>query len=256
MKHDAVLTATHVSVSFGGVRALDDVSLGLRAGRITGLVGPNGAGKSSLFNVLAGTLHPQRGTVTLHGRDITRLAVHARAHAGIGRTFQLSRELDSLSVLENLLLAAPAQRGESIAGALFSRRSVRRAEERAAEQALSLLARVRLTHLADEPAGVLSGGQKKLLELCRALMLEPSILLLDEPAAGVNPTLVGELGEFILDLRNEGKTFGIVEHNMELMAALCDHVYVLAEGRVLTEGTFDAVIADARVQEAYLGAPA
>ncbi|MGF6743966.1 ATP-binding cassette domain-containing protein [Paraburkholderia sp. CNPSo 3155] len=256
MKEDLSLAVAHVSVSFGGVRALDDASLGLRAGRITGLVGPNGAGKSSLFNVLAGTLRPQRGAVTLGGRDIARLAVHARAHLGIGRTFQISRELDSLSVLENLLLAAPAQRGETITGLLFSRRSVRRAEERAIERALSLLARVRLTHLADEPAGVLSGGQKKLLELCRALMLEPSILLLDEPAAGVNPALIDELSAFILELRDEGMTFGIVEHNMEMMAALCDHVYVLAEGRVLTQGTFDAVTTDARVQEAYLGAAA
>ncbi|MHA7685648.1 ABC transporter ATP-binding protein [Cupriavidus sp. PET2-C1] len=248
------LSAEAVSLAFGGVRALDGATLRLAPGRITGLVGPNGAGKSSLFNVLAGSLRPDRGSVRLAGADITRLPVHARAHAGIARTFQLARELDSLTVLENMLLAAPVQPGESLRRLLFSRRSVRRAEEQAIERALSLLARVRLTRLADESASALSGGQKKLLELCRALMLEPDIVLLDEPAAGVNPALIEELCQFILALRDEGKTFAIVEHNMDMVAALCDHVYVLAEGRVLTQGSFDAVTADARVREAYLGA--
>jgi ABC-type branched-subunit amino acid transport system ATPase component len=251
---EALLRAEAVSLSFGGVHALADVDVGIEPGRITGLIGPNGAGKSTLLNVLAGVLRPDAGRVLLAGADVTKLPVHARAHAGIGRTFQLSRELASLTVLENLLLAVPAQRGERLLPLLVSRRRVREAEEQAIERAMSLLARVRMTHLADDSAASLSGGQKNLLELCRALMLKPRVLLLDEPAAGVHPVLIGELCEFILALREEGQTFAIVEHNMDMMAKLADHVYVLAEGRVLTQGGFDDVTRDARVREAYLGA--
>jgi ABC-type branched-subunit amino acid transport system ATPase component len=251
---EALLRAEAVNLSFGGVRALADVDVHVEPGRITGLIGPNGAGKSTLLNVLAGVLRPDAGRVLLAGADVTKLPVHARAHAGIGRTFQLSRELASLTVLENLLLAVPAQRGERLLPVLVSRRRVREMEEQAIGRAMSLLARVRMTHLADESAASLSGGQKKLLELCRALMLKPRVLLLDEPAAGVHPMLIGELCEFILALREEGQTFAIVEHNMDMMAKLADHVYVLAEGRVLTQGAFDDVTRDARVREAYLGA--
>jgi ABC-type branched-subunit amino acid transport system ATPase component len=232
------LAADGISVAFGGVLALDGASLSLAPGQITGIVGPNGAGKSSLFNVLAGTLRPDSGSVRLGGTDITRMAVHKRARAGVARTFQLARELGSLTVLENLLLAAPDQPGESLFRLLFADGKVLRAEAAATERALALLARVRMTRLADEPAGALSGGQKKLL---------------DEPAAGVSPALIEELCAFILALRDEGKTFAVVEHNMDMVAALCSHVYVLAQGKVLTEGTFDGVTADPRVRLAYLG---
>jgi len=247
------LSASDIALSYGGFQVLRRVSLRVEPGRITGIVGPNGAGKSSLFNVLAGSVAPDSGTVRLGDRDITRLSMHQRARNGIARTFQLARELDSLTVLENLLVAWPDNPGESLWRLFTDRRAIQKAEGAALEQALALLRRTRLLRLADAPAGSLSGGQKKLLELCRALMLEAPIILLDEPAAGVNPALMDELAAFIIDLRDEGRTFAIVEHNMDLIAALCDKVYVLADGSVLTEGTFAEVTADRRVQDAYLG---
>lgn len=249
----ARLVARDVSLAFGGVAALRKATLAIAPSVITGIVGPNGAGKSTLFNVLAGTLKPDQGQVLFDGEDITGLAVHRRARRGIARTFQLSRELDSLTVLENLLLAAPDHPGDTMRSVFLGRGKVRRAEAQATERAVALLDRVRLTRLLDEPAGSLSGGQKKLLELCRALMRDPEVILLDEPAAGVNPALIDELVDFIRTLRDEGMTFAIVEHNMEMIASLCDTVYVLAEGTVLTQGSFADVTADARVQQAYLG---
>jgi len=247
------LSADGVSLSYGGFQVLRRISLRIEPGRITGIVGPNGAGKSSLFNVLAGSVAPDEGAVRLGERDITRLPMHQRARGGIARTFQLARELDSLTVLENLLLAWPDNPGESLWRIFTDRRAIRDAEHAALDRALALLRRTRLLRLADAPAGSLSGGQKKLLELCRALMLEAPIILLDEPAAGVNPALMEELAAFIGELRDEGRTFAIVEHNMDLIAALCDTVYVLADGAVLTEGSFAEVTADQRVQDAYLG---
>lgn len=248
------LRADAVRVSFGGLVALDGVSLQLAPGRITGLIGPNGAGKSTLFSVLAGTQRPDSGRVLLGADDITTLPVHRRARRGVARTFQLARELDSLTVLENLLLATPDHPGERLWPLAFARGRVRRAEREATDRAMALLERARLQRLADAPAGALSGGQKKLLELCRALMADPDIVLLDEPAAGVNPVLVESLGQFILDLRDEGKTFALVEHNMDLIAALSDHVVVLAQGAMLAEGSFASVTDDPRVRAAYLGA--
>ncbi|MER1968915.1 ABC transporter ATP-binding protein [Castellaniella sp. GW247-6E4] len=247
------LSAHDITLSYDGFQVLRGVTLHIEPGRITGIVGPNGAGKSSLFNVLAGSTAPDAGTVRLGERDITRLPMHRRARAGIARTFQLARELDSLTVLENLLLAAPNNPGESLWHIFTDRGAIRAAEGAALEHALTLLQRTRLLRLADAPAGSLSGGQKKLLELCRALMLEAPIILLDEPAAGVNPALMEELAAFISELRGEGRTFAIVEHNMDLIAALCDTIYVLADGAVLTEGAFAKVTADRRVQDAYLG---
>ncbi|AHG65563.1 ABC transporter ATP-binding protein [Advenella mimigardefordensis DPN7] len=247
------LYARDIRLSYGGLQVLNGISLDIERGQVTGIVGPNGAGKSSLFNVLAGSAEPDHGSVWLGQRDITRLPVHERARAGIARTFQLARELDSLTVLENLLLAWPDQGSDALWRTFLQRDSIRKTQEQAVEHALALLERTRLTRLADSPAGGLSGGQKKLLELCRALMLDAPIILLDEPAAGVNPALMNELAGFISDLRGEGKTFAVVEHNMDLIAALCDTVYVLADGAVLTQGTFAEVVVDSRVQDAYLG---
>lgn len=250
------LAAEGIDVRFGGVQAVRNASLRLPAGQITGIVGPNGAGKSTLFGVLAGTQRPDRGRVCLGGQDITALPVHGRARIGLGRTFQLSRELGSLSVLENLLLAWPDDVGDRLWRVFLTPAQVRRAQAQALERAHGLLRRVGLQRLADDSASVLSGGQKKLLELCRVLMLEPQVILLDEPAAGVNPALVAQLMEFIRALRDEGKTFAIVEHNMDLIAGLCDSVCVMAEGEVIRHGAFDEVVADPRVRQAYMGVAA
>jgi len=252
-----MLEARDVSVVYeGGFTALAGASVTLAAGRVTGLIGPNGAGKSTLFGVLAGAVRAAGGEVRLAGEAVTRHGPVWRARRGLARTFQLSRELASLSVLENVLVAKPAMSGERLLSLVFARGAVRREEDAAHEKARALLQRVDLWKLADVPAGSLSGGQKKLLEICRALMLDPRIVLMDEPSAGVNPTRIGEIVEFVKALREEGTTFGLVEHNMGMVRALCDHVYVLAEGRVLTEGSFDHVIADTQVASAYLGAQA
>jgi ABC-type branched-subunit amino acid transport system ATPase component len=249
-----VLESIRVFKTFGGIHALEDVSLKVPAGSITGIVGPNGAGKSTLFNVLSGLMSPDGGEVRFSGEQVTGQPSHVLAHRGLVRTFQISRELGELTVLENLLLARPRQSGESMWNSLVSRGRIRDEEGCGVREARELLERVNLWRLADAPARALSGGQKKLLELCRALMLRPKAILLDEPASGVNPVLIAGLCAFIARLRDEeGITFAIVEHNMDLVAELCDPVYVLAEGKVLTTGTFAGVVADRRVMEAYLG---
>lgn len=248
-----MLEADEVFKTFGGVHALDGVSLSVPQGSITGIVGPNGAGKSTLFNIFSGLMPPDRGEVRLRGEVVTGRPPQALAHMGLVRTFQISRELGELTVLENLALARPAQLGESVWRSLISRGRIRIEEASALQEARDLLERVNLWRHADAPARTLSGGQKKLLELCRALMLHPTAILLDEPAAGVNPVLIAELCAFISRLRGEGVTFAIVEHNMDLVAELCDPVHVLAEGRMLTSGSFASVVADQRVMRAYLG---
>ncbi len=248
-----MLQALGVCKTFGGIHALETATLKIPAGSITGIVGPNGAGKSTLFNILSGLMRPDRGEVWFQGENVTGRQAHELAHRGLVRTFQISRELGELTVLENLLLARPAQAGENVWRGLASRSRVRNEETVGVMAARELLERVELWRLADEPARTLSGGQKKLLELCRALMLHPKAILLDEPAAGVNPVLLSQLCEFILTLSAEGTTFAIVEHNMDMVAKLCDPVYVLAEGRVLTTGTFSSIVADQRVMDAYLG---
>ncbi|KAF1021633.1 MAG: Lipopolysaccharide export system ATP-binding protein LptB [Paracidovorax wautersii] len=253
MSGSDLLVAQGIRVGFGGFVALDGVDLRFARGASTGIVGPNGAGKSTLFNVLGGQQARHGGRVLLDGADITGWPAHRRARAGLTRTFQISRELGALTVLENLLLAAPAQPGEGLLGAWLGRAAARQAEEAAVERARALLERIGLWRLADAPADTLSGGQKKLLELCRALMLEPRLVLLDEPAAGVNPVRVGEIVDFIRALQAEGMSFGIVEHNMDMIAALCEPVYVLAQGQVLLRGRFEDVVANPQVAQAYLG---
>lgn len=248
-----MLLAENVGKAFGGVIALRDIRLEAPERHITGIIGPNGAGKSTLLNVIGGLLKSDGGRVTLQGHDISHLPPHKRAHLGLVRTFQISRELGDLTVLENLLLARPNQTGESVWKAFLRYPAVRREEREAARRARLILERVGLWRLADAAARSLSGGQKKLLELCRALMLDPKIILLDEPAAGVSPPMRVEIGNVIKSLRDEGLSFVIVEHDMDMVANLCDFVYVMAEGANLTSGTFAQVVAEKRVVRAYLG---
>jgi branched-chain amino acid transport system ATP-binding protein len=235
------------------MRVTRDVSLEAPAGRITGIIGPNGAGKSTLINMIGGLLRPDSGRVLLEGQDLTGLPPHQRARLGLVRTFQLARELGELTVLENLLLARQNQTGESVIKAFTRRSEVKREERAAGLRAKQLLEKVGLWRLADERASALSGGQKKLLELSRALMLDPKIILLDEPAAGVSPPMRVEISKVIRGLCDEGLTFVVVEHDMDMVASLCHRVYVIAEGVNLTSGTFTEVVADQRVVDAYLG---
>jgi ABC-type branched-subunit amino acid transport system ATPase component len=248
-----LLAVSEVTKRFGGFTALDQCSVSFEQGVITGLIGPNGAGKTTLLNVITGFAPPDSGSIRFDGADVTAMPAHKLAARGLVRTFQIARELANLTVLENLLLAAAGPPIESITCALFRRAAIRETERRAAAQARALLDRVGLWRLADAPASALSGGQKKLLELARALMLEPRFILLDEPAAGVAPPLVAELATLVRALVAEGISFGIVEHDMDLVARLCDRVYVLAEGRTLVSGSFAEVAANTEVVEAYLG---
>jgi ABC-type branched-subunit amino acid transport system ATPase component len=248
-----LLDVRHVSKRFGGVAALDDCSLSLSRGEVTGLIGPNGAGKTTLLNVISGLVNCDTGKVHFDGREITTLPMHRVASLGLVRTFQIVRELSGLTVLENLLLAPGHQRGEAIAGTLFSRAAVRQQEQDNAIKARAILKRIGLWKLADHSASALSGGQKKLLELARVLLLEPTLVLLDEPAAGVAPPLLKDIIALIRELKADGISFGIVEHDMHLIGEICDRVHVLAEGKTLTSGSFAEVTADSRVIDAYLG---
>ena len=239
--------------SFGGFHALAGCSLEIARGSITGIIGPNGAGKSTLFNVLGGLLAPESGDVSFEGRSILSLRPDERARVGVVRTFQISRELGELTVLENMLLASPHQYGESVWCSLFTPARVRAQERAAVEKARALLEQVNLAQLADEQAKNLSGGQKKLLEISRALMLEPKIMLLDEPTAGVSPVMTAALAQTILKLRDQGLSFAIIEHDMDVIAQLCAPIFVLAEGRTLMRGTFREVASNGEVMSAYLG---
>ena len=248
-----LLQARGIRKTYGGLKALSGVDLDLVRGRITGLIGPNGAGKTTFLNVISGVERATSGQVLLLGEDIGSLPQHRLATRGLVRTFQISRELGQLTVLENLLLARAQQTGEGLVGLFARPKRVRQEEEAAIEVARAALQKVNLWRLADAPAATLSGGQKKLLELSRALMLKPKLVLLDEPAAGVAPAMEEVLVATIRGLADEGVDFLIVEHDLDIVAALCDHVYVMAAGQVLTEGTFAHVVGDARVVEAYLG---
>jgi ABC-type branched-subunit amino acid transport system ATPase component len=238
---------------FGGVTALDGADLSVEQGRITGLIGPNGAGKTTLFNAVTGALRPNEGSVTFAGTDVTGWRPDRLAGVGLSRTFQIARGLSALTVIENLMVYGKHQPGETICAAVLRTRSARAREEELRQRAIAVARELDLLAVGDNRAIDLSGGQKKLLELGRALMAEPKLIMLDEPAAGINPTLARRLGEHILALKGRGITFLIIEHNMGLVAALCDHVVVLVQGKPFAQGRFADLRGDPRVQEAYMG---
>ena len=248
------LKVSGVRLRFGGVAALDGADLAVRAGTITGLIGPNGAGKTTLFNCISGMLRPNAGEIRFAGKPIAGSRPDEIAATGLARTFQIARGLPTLSVLDNLMLYGTAQPGESLWRAVIRPPQVARRETQLQHDAWAMLKRLEMEKVANLPAASLSGGQKKLLELGRALMRRPKMVLLDEPAAGVNPGLAKRLVSHVLAWRDEGVTFLLIEHSMSLIAELCDHVVVMAEGKRLAEGSFDAVRADERVQAAYMGA--
>jgi branched-chain amino acid transport system ATP-binding protein len=254
---EAIIEVLSVTKAFGGNRAVDDCSLTVGRGTITGLIGPNGAGKSTLLNVIAGALRPTAGAVLLDGLRIDGLRPDELLRRGLARTFQIPRPIPTMTVLENLVLAGPEQAGERIWNAWCRPAQVGRQENAIVDEALDILAYVNLLHLRDAYAANLSGGQKKLLEFARTLMIKPRVVLLDEPAAGVNRTLMRQLAGYIEEqCRDNGVTFLIVEHDMDLVARLCDPVIVMAQGRPLFEGTFDEVRQEQSVLDAYLGGQA
>ena len=239
---------------FGGFRAVDDASIEIKEGSITGLIGPNGAGKSTLFNVIAGVLKPTAGKVTMAGEDITGLPPHELFHKGLLRTFQIAHEFSSMTVRENLMMVPGGQKGETLWNAWFHRGEIAREERQLAAKADEVLEFLTIDHLAEEKAGNLSGGQKKLLELGRTMMVDARIVFLDEVGAGVNRTLLNTIGDAIVRLNKErGYTFCLIEHDMDFIARLCDPVIVMAEGAVLATGTAAEVRANEEVIEAYLG---
>jgi ABC-type branched-subunit amino acid transport system ATPase component len=247
-----ILAADGLTKRFGGQTAVDHVNLEVTAGQITGVIGPNGAGKSTLLGLVAGALRPDSGTVRFLGNDVTRLPTYRRSRVGLVRTFQASGEFAKMTVIENLLVATPRQIGETWKGYLLGRRAWRRQEAEAAERARVILRRFNMADKEKELAGGLSGGQKRLLEVMRALMTEPAMLLLDEPMAGVNPSLARIVEDHLLELRDEGLTMMLVEHELGAVGRLCDRVLVMARGRVLAEGTMDQLQGSHEVVDAYL----
>jgi branched-chain amino acid transport system ATP-binding protein len=240
--------------SFGGLTAVSECSLGVREHSITGLIGPNGAGKTTLFNVITGYYKPDRGRIIFQGEDINGLAPHRIFQKKIYRTFQITREFSQMTVLENLMFVPEDQIGEKIWNTWFRPSAVRRQEKAIQEKAIEVLEFVELIDLREEYAGSLSGGQKKLLELAKSLMADPRMVLLDEPGAGVNPTLMRKLIANIKKLCEEKKiTFLLIEHDMDLVMSLCNPVIVMSEGKKLAEGTPEEIKNDERVLEAYLG---
>jgi branched-chain amino acid transport system ATP-binding protein len=248
-ERDVVVRVQNITKTFGGIRAVDDVSFDIFDGEILGVIGPNGCGKTTLFNCILGQYRPDKGRIELHGRPITRWRPHQRAKAGLARTFQLLQVFESMSVRDNLKTAAQEHIG-TIGTRLF-----RRPDMDLSDTVDRLIERFRLARLADEHAGNLSYGQQKLLDTAMAFVSRPTVVFLDEPAGGVNPTMLGDLKERIRDLnRRDGMTLAVVEHNMEFIFGLAHRVVVLDQGRVLMTGTPDEVRNDPRVLEVYLGA--
>jgi ABC-type branched-subunit amino acid transport system ATPase component len=248
-----LLSVRGLKRGFYGVHVLQGVNLAIKAGSFTGLIGPNGAGKSTFFNVVSGLYKPEAGEIRLNGEEIGGLSPDRLVSRGLVRTFQLARGFPKLSVFQHLMLYGQNQTGEGLVAALIGSRAAREREAELAERALAIAKRLRLSHLVDNPVTALSGGQKKLVEIGRALMAEPRLILLDEPMAGVNPSLTEEIAEHLVALNRDGITICLIEHDMGLIRRLCSPIIVMAEGRTLVEGSFEAVAADTRVQEAYLG---
>jgi branched-chain amino acid transport system ATP-binding protein len=251
------LSAKSLVKRFGGVAAVDDVTIDVRRGEIVGLIGPNGAGKTTLFDLIAGELKPTSGGIWLDGAAVEARPADSRLAHGLGRTFQIPRPFPGMTLIENVMLGAQGQSGERIWPNWIAPRLVAREERACRDKAMGLLAFVKLDRLAREPARILSGGERKLLELARALMADPWLLLLDEPAAGVNPSLLEVILERIVEINRRGVALLVIEHNMDVIVRLCGRVFVMAAGKLLCEGRPEAVVRDPRIIEAYLGgAPA
>ena len=249
-----MLEIKDISINFGGIKAVDKASMTIEEGQITGLIGPNGAGKTTLFNVIAGNLKPTYGQVSLLGEDITALPDYELFHKGVLRTFQLAHEFSNMTVLENLMVVPGQQTGESILNTWFKREQIKIEEEVIKEKALEVIKFLNLNHLTYELAGNLSGGQKKLLELGRTMMVDAKIVLLDEVGAGVNRTLLNDIADTIIKLNKEKNyTFFMIEHDMSFLSKLCNKVIVMTEGSVLLEGSIQEVTQNEEVIEAYLG---
>ena len=248
----ALLEVSGLARGFYGVQAVRGADFTVGAGTITALIGPNGAGKTTTFQCISGVIRPDGGRVRFAGQDITGWPADRITRAGLTRSFQIARGISRLSVLDNLMLYAPDQPGEGVLSALSGTGRPREAEIH--DRAIAIARRLNLLAVASNPAGALSGGQKKLLEIGRALMAEPRLILLDEPIAGVNPSLAETIAAHLASLRDDGMSFLVIEHHMDLIAKLCDPVIVMAEGRVLAEGSFTAIADNPAVREAYLGA--
>lgn len=248
-----MIQVDNVSKQFGGVKAVNNASIHIQKGSITGLIGPNGAGKTTLFNIMAGNISPNSGHIYLDGNDITGLPAHELFHLGLLRTFQIAHEFSTLTVLENLMMV-PKQAGENLVNVWFKPQLVRSQEMDIRHRALEVIEFLNLKHIAQELAGNLSGGQKKLLELGRTMMVDAKVVLLDEVGAGVNRSLLRDIGDAILRLNQEqGYTFCMIEHDMDFISRLCDPVIVMAEGSVLAQGSADEIKNNEQVIEAYLG---
>ncbi len=249
----AALRIEGLKLDFYGVHVLRGVDLEVPEKSFTGLIGPNGAGKSTLFNAVSGLYRPKGGKVMLGSTETTGNPPERLVAAGLVRSFQLARGFPKLSVFQHLMLYGADQPGEALLAGLFGSPAARRREAALAERAHGIARRLRLDHVLDNPVTALSGGQKKLVEIGRALMADPKVLLLDEPMAGVNPTLADQIAEHLIALNRDGLTICLIEHDMALIKRLCHPVIVMAEGKTLTRGSFDEVASDPRVQEAYLG---
>tara|TARA_B100000131_G_C18050679_1_gene586318 strand:- start:423 stop:1187 length:765 start_codon:yes stop_codon:yes gene_type:complete len=249
-----MLEIKNVNKFFGGIKAVNNASMFIKEGAITGLIGPNGAGKTTLFNTIAGVYDPDYGNIIFNNEDISNLKPHELFLKGVLRTFQIAHEFSTLTVLENLMMVPSNQRGEKLIHALYRSKKVLLEEEKIRKKAIEVIEFLNLKHLTQELAGNLSGGQKKLLELGRTMMVDAKLVLLDEVGAGVNRTLLNEISDAILRLNKEKNyTFFVIEHDMDLIEKICDPVIVMAEGEVLFEGTFSQVKSNEDVIEAYLG---